>query len=76
MTVAAEYKYDGQRAQVHRDDGDAGDAGGAGGAGGGAISIFSRKNDDMTSKYPDVILAVQVCALLVRAWYTTAVIHY
>ena len=39
VCVAAEYKYDGQRAQIHR-------------TAEGAERIFSRKLDDMTSKYP------------------------
>lgn len=36
-TIAAEHKYDGQRAQVHR-------------AADGSVRLFSRKLDDMTSK--------------------------
>lgn len=44
--LVAEYKYDGQRAQVHC-------------ACSGAISIFSRKLDLMTDKYPEVVAAVR-----------------
>ncbi|KHO01025.1 DNA ligase, ATP-dependent [Metarhizium album ARSEF 1941] len=39
---ACEYKYDGQRAQVHCDDG-------------GKVSIFSRHLELMTDKYPDLV---------------------
>ena len=43
--AALEHKYDGQRAQLHSSD--------------GALRIFSRKNDDMTDKYPDVARAAR-----------------
>ncbi|KAK7253362.1 ATP-dependent DNA ligase [Aureococcus anophagefferens] len=47
--AALEHKYDGQRAQLHGSD--------------GALLIFSRKNDDMTDKYPDVARAARAaCA--------------
>ncbi|KAH8078098.1 DNA ligase [Aureococcus anophagefferens] len=47
--AALEHKYDGQRAQLHGSD--------------GALRIFSRKNDDMTDKYPDVARAARAaCA--------------
>ena len=46
VSVVAEYKYDGQRAQIHR-------------TAEGAVRIFSRKLDDMTSKYPDVVAALR-----------------
>ncbi|KAK9371017.1 hypothetical protein V1509DRAFT_615506 [Lipomyces kononenkoae] len=39
---ACEFKYDGQRAQVHCDES-------------GKISIFSRHLDNMTDKYPDIV---------------------
>jgi DNA ligase-1 len=44
LPLTAEYKYDGQRAQVHCDAS-------------GAVSIFSRKLDSMTDKYPEVRVA-------------------
>jgi DNA ligase-1 len=42
---ACEYKYDGQRAQVHCDSG-------------GKVSIFSRHLELMTDKYPDLVALV------------------
>lgn len=37
-----EYKYDGERAQVHRlEDGN--------------VSVFSRNSEDMKAKYPDLV---------------------
>ncbi|MCJ1378095.1 hypothetical protein MMC17_001191 [Xylographa soralifera] len=42
---SCEYKYDGQRAQVHCD-------------GGGKVSIFSRHLEVMTEKYPDLVALV------------------
>ena len=42
---SCEYKYDGQRAQVHCDDK-------------GKVSIFSRHLEQMTDKYPDLVSLV------------------
>ena len=42
---ACEYKYDGQRAQVHCDEQ-------------GKVSIFSRHLEQMTDKYPDLVSLV------------------
>ena len=42
---SCEYKYDGQRAQVHCDDS-------------GKVSIFSRHLEIMTDKYPDLVALV------------------
>ncbi|KAF9509239.1 hypothetical protein BS47DRAFT_1377634 [Hydnum rufescens UP504] len=36
-----EYKYDGERAQVHKTEG-------------GELSVFSRNSEDMSAKYPDI----------------------
>ncbi|KAF3919773.1 hypothetical protein ABW20_dc0108540 [Dactylellina cionopaga] len=41
----AEYKYDGQRAQIHCDEN-------------GKVSIFSRHLDNMTDKYPDLVALI------------------
>ena len=43
---SAEYKYDGERAQVHVLDG------------GASVRIYSRNSEDTTGKYPDVAAAV------------------
>ena len=45
VRILAEHKYDGQRAQVHR-------------LADGTVRLFSRKLDDMTTKYPDVCAAI------------------
>lgn len=37
-----EYKYDGERAQVHRLED-------------GSVSVFSRNSEDMKAKYPDLV---------------------
>jgi DNA ligase-1 len=44
-TFACEYKYDGQRAQVHCDEA-------------GKVTIFSRHLELMTDKYPDLVAIV------------------
>lgn len=44
---SCEYKYDGQRAQVHCD-------------GNGKVSIFSRHLEAMTDKYPDLVTLVPI----------------
>ncbi|GAV09176.1 hypothetical protein RvY_18763-2 [Ramazzottius varieornatus] len=42
LAFVSEYKYDGERAQVHRDDK-------------GKITVFSRNQEDHTSKFPEVV---------------------
>ena len=48
-SIAVERKYDGQRAAIH-------------GTAAGEVRIFSRKNDDMTLKFPDVVRFVNAAA--------------
>lgn len=51
-TFTCEYKYDGERAQVHgfRDD-----------KGKLSIRVFSRNSEDMSMKYPDLVVQVPRC---------------
>ncbi|CAE8703731.1 unnamed protein product, partial [Polarella glacialis] len=59
VRISAEFKYDGQRAQIHR-------------SAAGEIRVYSRKLDDMTSKYPDVVAAVRRCARSQQAFVLDA----
>ncbi|KAI6008206.1 DNA ligase I [Pisolithus orientalis] len=43
-----EYKYDGERAQVHK-------------LAGGSVAIFSRNSEDMSKKYPDLVERLSHC---------------
>ncbi|PVG00774.1 putative CDC9-DNA ligase I [Serendipita vermifera] len=43
-----EYKYDGERAQVHRQED-------------GTVSVFSRNSEDMSKKYPDLMAQLPHC---------------
>lgn len=49
LEFVAEWKYDGQRAQIHaqKKDGEI------------SVRLFSRHLEDMTNKYPDVVTLVQ-----------------
>ncbi|KAG6020968.1 hypothetical protein E4U41_002652 [Claviceps citrina] len=61
QTFTCEYKYDGERAQIHYVAKDARQqlsretAGAAKSAGGGVASIFSRNSEDLSNKYPDIL---------------------
>ncbi|KAI9468530.1 MAG: ATP-dependent DNA ligase [Benjaminiella poitrasii] len=44
-TFTCEYKYDGERAQVHRHDD-------------GTITVYSRNSENMSVRYPDIMSAV------------------
>ncbi|KAF8502296.1 DNA ligase [Russula emetica] len=46
----AEFKYDGQRAQIHAEKSEIGKY---------SVSLFSRHLEDMTEKYPDIVSLVQ-----------------
>ena len=59
IVISAEHKYDGQRCQIHRSSD-------------GSVRLFSRKLDDMTSKYPDVCAAVGHSARSARAFIADA----
>ncbi|XP_030759743.1 DNA ligase 1 isoform X2 [Sitophilus oryzae] len=47
MTFTCEWKYDGERAQIHISEKD--------------VSIFSRNQENNTSKYPDIISRLEKC---------------
>ncbi|CAG9761469.1 unnamed protein product [Ceutorhynchus assimilis] len=47
MTFTCEWKYDGERAQIHINQND--------------VSIFSRNQENNTSKYPDIISRLEKC---------------
>lgn len=42
ITFTCEYKYDGERAQIHKLDD-------------GSMRIYSRNSENMSTKYPDVM---------------------
>ena len=47
-TFTCEYKYDGERAQVHR-------------LTDGTVAVFSRNSEDMSKKYPDLVDQLPRC---------------
>ncbi|WFD32227.1 hypothetical protein MSPP1_003271 [Malassezia sp. CBS 17886] len=52
QTFTCEYKYDGERAQVH---------GYTDGTGRMVVRVFSRNSEDMSTKYPDLVAQVPRC---------------
>ncbi|KAH9992652.1 ATP-dependent DNA ligase [Russula vinacea] len=50
LPFTAEFKYDGQRAQIHAKKSDTGKL---------SVSLFSRHLENMTEKYPDIVSLVQ-----------------
>ena len=57
-----EYKYDGERAQVHliSEEGQSNGSGNGNGNGNGnSVKIFSRNSEDNTGKYPDLMDVVR-----------------
>ncbi|KAF4493559.1 DNA ligase 1 [Fusarium agapanthi] len=62
QTFTCEYKYDGERAQIHYVAKDApqelseASQGAAKEAAGGVASIFSRNSEDLSRKYPDILV--------------------
>ncbi|KAH9978563.1 ATP-dependent DNA ligase [Lactifluus volemus] len=50
LAFTAEFKYDGQRVQIHAKKSETGKL---------SVSLFSRHLEDMTEKYPDVVYMVQ-----------------
>lgn len=59
-----EYKYDGERAQVHRLED-------------GTFAVFSRNSEDMSKKYPDLVESLPRvgCSYTVFVAFTGPVVH-
>jgi DNA ligase 1 len=51
-----EYKYDGERAQIHYIPSPSG--GESGGKGKGEVKVYSRNSEDMSKRYPDIVEAL------------------
>jgi DNA ligase-1 len=52
-----EYKYDGERAQVHK-------------LADGTVGVFSRNSEDMSKKYPDLVEQLPHVGVRSRYWET------
>ena len=62
IQFTAEYKYDGERAQIHIDKG------------GEIIEIYSRNSEHMTEKYPDVLATLRDMCQTVNVGGTTKLV--
>ena len=57
--AGAEYKLDGERVQIHKGRGYSGDKDTNGNVNGVRVELFSRRLENITSHYPDVVQAIR-----------------